>query len=233
MKKGPVTEVPYSRWKAAQEAELYCWSREPLDSEDWNAWWSVKFSNYDFLSKHEINSIYEVGCGPYAKNIEHIFKAIGKIPDRVIIEDPLMQEYLSLGKSVKRFLSLDNAVLIPLPLEEFTFKDAHLEPVDLVICNNVLDHVRSVDLCFKHIFSALKPGGLLILGQDLTNEEDEKNHPGHDDIMHPIMIDEEYLSSYLAMYETIKHNVLAREEGRNPGYHCGTLLFVGRKPEIE
>lgn len=229
MKTGQITEVTLDRWQKAQAAELLCWAQEPLDSEDWNSWWSTKFSNYEFLSKENIDSVYEVGCGPYAKNIEHIFQAIGKIPSRVILEDPLLKSYIILGKSIKRFLSLPNSVLFPLPMEDFTLESMGIEPVDLVVCNNVLDHVKSVEGCFRHMESALKPGGILVLGQELTNEEDENNHPGHDDVMHPIMIDETSLSKFLSPYEVIKYEILPRDAGRNPEYHCGTLLFVGRK----
>ena len=229
MKTGQITEVSLDRWQKAQAAELLCWAQEPIDSEDWNSWWSSKFSNYSFLANENINSVYEVGCGPYAKNIEHVFQALGKIPSRVLLEDPLLKSYLTLGKSVGRFLTMPNAVLLSHPMESFTLEKAGLQPVDLVICNNVLDHVKSVEECFKHMESSLKSGGILILGQELTNDEDEKNHPGHDDVMHPIMIDENSLSKFLTSYDVIKYEVLPRELGRNPDYHCGTLLFVGKK----
>jgi SAM-dependent methyltransferase len=229
MKTGQAVEVPLDRWQKAQNAELLCWAQEPLDGEDWNTWWSSKFSNYEFLKNENVDSVYEVGCGPYAKNIEHVFQAIGKIPNRVLLEDPLLKSYVILGKSVGRFMRLPNVSMISSPMEDFTLESAGIEPVDVVICNNVLDHVKSVEGCFRHMETALKPGGILILGQELTNEEDEKNHPGHDDIMHPIMIDESNLSKFLEPYEVLKYRVLSREEGRNPDYHCGTLLFVGRK----
>jgi SAM-dependent methyltransferase len=229
MKMGQITEVSLERWQQAQTAELLCWAQEPIDSEDWNSWWSSKFSNYNFLANENIDSVYEVGCGPYAKNIEHVFQALGKIPSRVLLEDPLLKSYLILGKSVGRFLRMPNAVLLSHPMESFTLEKAGLQPVDLVICNNVLDHVKSVEECFYHIETALKPGGILVLGQELTNEEDEKNHPDHDDVMHPIIIEESSLDKFLKPYKTIRREVLSREEGRNPDYHYGTLLFVGRK----
>jgi SAM-dependent methyltransferase len=229
MKTGQVIEVTLERWQQAQHAELLCWAQEPLDSEDWNSWWSSKFSNYDFLKNENIESVYEVGCGPYAKNIEHVFRAVGKMPNRVLLEDPLLKSYVMLGKSVGRFLKMPNTSLISSPMEDFTLESLKIDSVDLVICNNVLDHVKSVEGCFKHMEAALKPGGILILGQELTNEEDEEKHAGHEDVMHPITMDEKNISKFLSPYDVLKYEVLPREDGRNPEYHCGTLLFVGRK----
>lgn len=223
------SNVSLERWQEAQKEELQCWTNAPYDSEDWNLWWATKFSNYDFLANENITSVYEVGCGPYAKNIDHVFRAMQKMPNRILLEDPLLDSYVSLQKSVCRFMDFPNAKLISKPMEDFTLQELGIDDVDLVICNNVLDHVKSVEACFKHMDTSLKSGGILILGQDLTNDEDERNHPDLDDVMHPITIDENNIMKFLTSYDVIKKEILPREMGRNPNHHYGTLLFVGRK----
>jgi hypothetical protein len=228
-----IEEVSFDTWKNAQKAELDCWMHEPQDNEDWNSWWASKFLNYSFLQKEEfIESIYEVGCGPYAKNIELVCRTLDHIPERFILEDPLLDEYIKLNKSVKRFLQYPNSKMISKPMEKFKFSDLNIEPVNLVICNNVLDHVQSVEACFDHIFSSLKDDGILIFGQDLTSSEDVENHKGLVDPCHPIRIDEMVLEKYLSKYNIILKKILPRDEGRNPEYHYATMIFAGRKINV-
>lgn len=223
-----VVEVSSERWKLAQQEELKIWQNEPNDNEDWNSWWASKFSNYSFLENKKIESIYEVGCGPYAKNIELVMKFVGK-PERILLEDPLLSQYCTMGKSVNRFLNSNNK-LFSLPMEDFKLTQVGEKPVDLVICNNVLDHVQSVKKCFEHIKDALKTDGILILGQDLTSEDDVLNHLGLEDPCHPIHVDENSIMEIVKNdYEIIIKKVLSREEGRNPEHHYATLILAAKK----
>lgn len=232
--KSNVTVVPVEVWNEAQKAELDCWKAEPQDSEDWNTWWSTKFSNYDFLRQEEkFESIYEVGCGPYAKNIQLVCKQLGYTPNRLLLSDPLLDDYIRLNKSVGKFVGYKNVKLLSKPMEQLKFSEIGIEPVDILICNNVLDHVQSVDACFEHMLSSLKVGGILILGQDLTSDEDVSNHPDLVDPCHPIKLDEEGIRRYLSDYTPIFDRVLPREEGRNAEHHYATILFAGRKTKAD
>lgn len=230
MSNSSIETTSYENWEKAQEEELKCWSRQPNDFDDWNSWWASKFDNYNFLDKEKkIDSIYEVGCGPYAKNIEYVMKKLGYIPDRVLLEDPLLNSYLTLNKSVKRFSNMQNFYFISEPMETFSLQSAGIQPVDLLICNNVLDHVRSVELCFNHINASLNKDGIFIFGQDLTSSEDVIAHGDEIDVCHPIRLDENTLEKYLEKYSIILKKILPRSEGRNPSHHYATLIFVGRK----
>lgn len=225
-----IVSVPVETWHEAQKEELNCWIREPNDNEDWNTWWSSKFSDYDFLKQEQqFESIYEVGCGPYAKNIQIVCQKLGYTPNRLLLEDPLLDSYVSLGKSVSRFKGFKNVEMISLPMEQFKLADLDIEPVDVLICNNVLDHVQSVEACFEHVLSSLKENGILILGQDLTSDEDTNKHPDLIDPCHPIRLDEEGIRKYLGNYTPLFDRVLTRDEGRNPEHHYATILFAGRK----
>ena len=94
----------------------------------------------------------------------------------------------------------------------------------------MFDHVYDVNTCFDIIYKALNKNGILILGQDLTNEEDFKLCPETiTDVGHPIKLSDDYLSNYLSLYNNIYYKMLPRNEGRNPAAHYGTLLFAGSK----
>lgn len=228
-----IEEVTVERWMEAQKAELACWVNEPNDNEDWNSWWASKFMNYEFLKREKkIESIYEVGCGPYAKNIELVCHSLGYTPKRILLEDPLLEQYISLNKSVKRFSGYSNIKMFSKPMEQFSLSEHNVEPVDVLICNNVLDHVQSVEACFQHMFSSLKDDGILIFGQDLTSNEDILKHGDLNDPCHPIRLDESVIRKHVESYTTIYENILPREEGRNPEYHYATFIFAGRKKKI-
>ena len=228
-----IASVTDEIWQLAQKAELKCWINEGLDGDDWNSWWASKFLNYSFLAREKnIESIYEVGCGPYAKNIEMVCATLGYTPKRLLLEDPLLSEYISLNKSVKRFTGHSNVKIFSKPMERFNLSDENVEQVDILICNNVLDHVQSIEGCFEHVHSSLRENGIFIFGQDLTSADDVLKHSDLVDPCHPIRIDQAALELYLQKYDVIYKNVLSREEGRNPEHHYATMIFAGRKKPI-
>ena len=97
-----------------------------------------------------------------------------------------------------------------------------------VVCINVLDHVKDFDFCMNQIYRVLKSGGLLIIGQDLSNDEDfEKCPESYNDVGHPVKIDENEFEYYFnCKYEKKFFKILSREEGRNPDAHYGTLFGI-------
>jgi SAM-dependent methyltransferase len=211
-------ECTKERWQQAQQWEKEIWRDYPEDSDDWNQWWAAKFCGYNFLKGNEICSMLEVGCGPWAKNTRIIFGVIGA--KKLFLEDPLLDDYVSMNKSVARLA----AERFSVPLEELKLP----ERVDLVICINVLDHVYSMSRCMDVMSGSLRKNGVIIVGQDLTNDEDVCKMPVAD-VGHPIRLDESRCMSFLNSYEPVFSKVLPRQEGRNPDAHYATLLFSGRK----
>ena len=104
---------------------------------------------------------------------------------------------------------------------------------DCVVMINVLDHVFDASLCMDKVISITKPGGILLIGQDLSNKADIKNYDdkyGSDGIGHPIKIGHEWLEKFLSQrFENILHKILPRELGRDPDVHYGTFIFAGKK----
>jgi hypothetical protein len=95
---------------------------------------------------------------------------------------------------------------------------------------NVLDHVQDARKCMENLIQVGKPGGYLIVGQDLTNDEDARKHPEGLQVGHPITLDEEWIAPFFAdAFDTVLHRILPREAGWAPEWHYGTLVYAGIK----
>lgn len=253
-----VLAVDNQQWLQAQEFERNCWVRDNQRNsrwqivlkflralkknprhfiellkyrdfyagDDWNFWWKEKFGDYRLLPNHFPRAL-EVGCGPYT-NLRLISK-LKKI-DELHCLDPLMNLYLSFRFNWLATMARRNKVFTYLGKgEELKFPN---DSFDLVVCNNVLDHVEDSRSCLGEIKRILKPGGYFVFGQDLSNAQDieiqRQKTRGH--IGHPIKLDHETLDLFLGdAYEVKLKKILAREEGRDPRRHYGTYLFIGRK----
>ena len=243
---GPVRQVSRDRWLEAQKWELSFWKRSqekhgwrrvvwPLAApilravnwqrawgDDWNTWWAERFENYAFLPPR-LGSAVELGCGPYT-NIRLI--ARGREVDRVVCSDPLIDEYLKFeGRWLAEAHAAGTVEIDDHPIEECPFPAGSF---DVVMMINVLDHVRDADACMRVAVDLVGPGGYFLLGQDLSNAEDVRNHPH--DVGHPIRLQREDLDPYVAQFETVLRADLGRESGRDPRLHYATLVYAGRKP---
>ena len=242
-----IQKIDNNRWKQAQEFELK-FARLTIESDDdWNQWWYEKFDRYSILKKRHFANILEVGCGPHT-NIRYILPEITY--DKIWLEDPLIQYYITYNLNklnsfvnflkstfkkgkinylLKIFSDLNvNVDLSSSKLEDLPYKDYQM---DLVVCVNVLDHVSDYDQCMNEIFRVLKKDGILILGQDLSNEEDLIQCPeSYSDIGHPIKVDHHFIEQTLdGKYKKLFETILPRQEGRNPEAHYGTYLGILQK----
>jgi SAM-dependent methyltransferase len=238
--------VSERRWKQAQEWEAAFWrSQNPAPAQtlvartkrlvkrllgrtsaapgdDWNTWWAEQFENYSALPAR-MDQVIELGCGPYT-NLRLLLP--GREVRRVVCSDPLMQEYLEfderwLGQAWRRgAVKVDEHAIEECPFESDAF--------DVVVMINVLDHVRDALACLRQAARITRPGGWIVVGQDLSNADDVTRTG--EDIGHPIRIDDATMDAeLLPRFEAKLRRVLRREEGRNPDAHYGTYLFLGTK----
>ena len=241
-------KVTHERWEAAQEWERRQWVRtqqlrarygknfiwrllssfrlvSKYRGDDWNDWWKQQFDGYRFLPK-VIRNALEVGCGPYTNlrlmldttRFEHIY-----------LSDPLIRTYVHFKLTfVAEMYKTAGCVLDDHPLEELPFASEYF---DLVVMINVLDHVKDAKRCMENLLRVIQPGGILILGQDLTNDEDLlalKEDEG--EVGHPIKLDDSWFRPFLdGNFDPIVKKLLTREHGRAPQHHYGNLIFAGRK----
>lgn len=213
------------RWKEAQEWELNAWLGSEKNLEDWNSWWFNHFQNFNYLQAKSFKSLLEVGCGPYCRNTEYFMKLFPSITT-VSVLDPLLDDYTKHEYYVTTVVKRYGARMFSCALEDYSDDNKY----DAILCINVLDHVKDANACMDKMFGALNKDGVLILGQDLTCDEDFKSDPGLlTDPGHPIRLDHLYFRDKLKPYNHIFHNILPRELGRNPKAHYGTLFYVGSK----
>ncbi len=193
--------------------------------DDWNQWWKKEFNDYSFLPPKVKNAI-EVGCGPYT-NIRLVLDKCR--PDHIVLSDPLIRTYARFKLTF--VAEMYREVLCALddhPLEELPFADNNF---DLSIMINVLDHVRDAHQCMANLLRVTRPGGYVIIGQDLSNDEDRAALTADTGAVgHPIKLDYDWFKPYLTQgFEPVIHKFLNRQQGRAPDAHYGTLVFAGRK----
>ena len=250
---GDVLRVSGERWLKAQTWELDLWRRqdaqrtakgrilaclrevlmrvqaslEPLTwPDDWNLWWYQKFDGFAFVPPSLANAL-ELGCGPYT-NIRLIIDK--RRVDHVFCSDPLAREYTKFNQGWLAWAHRNGRVWIDdHPAEQTPFASDYF---DLVVVINVLGHVQDAVACLNSAIRVTKPGGQLVVGQDLTGQEDVTRWPQLEDVGHPISIHHTFLDNLLMhRFSVIMRKVLPRDEGRNPEYHYGTYVFAGRKLE--
>ena len=240
-----VLSVSHERWLEAQAWECELWETSQYKrgwrrlawpvlklalravrwrrawGDDWNHWWADRFDGYAFLPA-DLGDYIELGCGPYT-NTRLILS--GRTARRTVCSDPLAARYVTfrdrwLSKAHREGLvEIDTHPIEDLPFEPATF--------DVVVMNNVLDHVQDAGLCLERATGLLRAGGIFVLGQDLSDEEDVRRHPY--DIGHPIRLAREDVDRHLEGFETLLRKDLTREQGRDPRLHYSTLVFAGAK----
>jgi ubiquinone/menaquinone biosynthesis C-methylase UbiE len=256
---GSVVSVDNKKWHEAQEFESAVWVKSNRENsifqvvmkflralkndprhflelvwywdfyagDDWNFWWKRAFEDYKVLPP-SFNKALEVGCGPYT-NMRLLYK-VRKIGEMHCL-DPLMDLYLSFKHNWLAVQAKQGKVhTYKSQGEKLAFADSTF---DLVICNNVLDHVENAEACLDEIYRVLCPGGYFIFGQDLSNEEDlemQKEKERGFFVGHPIKLHHELLDQMLNLrYDAKLKKVLSREDGRDPRYHYGTYILIGIK----
>jgi len=111
----------------------------------------LKRVDLDFSFFHD-KSVCEIGCGPFGM----IYFANAK---RKIGVDPLIPYYQKLGLLPKH--KVQDMTLIPTGAENLTQMQSH--SIDIVICYNVLDHVKKPENVLLETNRILKNSGTLYL----------------------------------------------------------------------
>jgi len=202
----------------------YLRCRDFLCGDDWNYWWMEQFDRYKTLPKY-CEKALEVGCGPYTNT-----RLISKICNIKEIHccDPLMDVYKSFRLTwLTRQYAKNKIKIYNDKCEDLRFENASF---DIVICINVLDHVQNAPQCLNEIIRVTKQGGCIILGQDLSDEEDLSNEMIRNDVGHPIKIHHAVLDrTFGDSFEPLLKKILPRDKGRNPDAHYGTYIYIGQK----
>jgi len=210
-------------WEIAQHTEFNVWGGYNVgDGDDWSEYWKTHINNYDDIKGKHFENVIEVGCGPFGKNLSRVLDLITY--KNLYVLDPLLDKYTHNGRSgIHNMCESLNIEKLSIPLEEYT---EHKNKMDLIICNNVLDHCYDADVCFDNMYESLTSGGILIFGNDLKDEADINIAR---DAMHPIMLQENYLKEKFSKYTVIFQKIIPREECRNTEACCGCVFAALKK----
>lgn len=194
--------------------DFYC-------GDDWNFWWMEKFDNYKVLPQR-FGKALEVGCGPYS-NIRLLARL--RQMDEIVCTDPLMDIYKTFKMTwVTEMFKKGKIKALTGMCEKIDFPDATF---DLVVCNNVLDHVLDAEKGLLEMARVLKPGGYFVFAQDLTDKEAIEKEPDREG--HPIRLDHVFLDGILSgIYSSEFKKILSKEESRSDDFY-GTYLLIGKK----
>ncbi len=243
-----VVAVDGERWQRAQACEKRTWVdtqsqrarfgknliwwvlsslglKSRYRGDDWNYWWREQFDNYAFLPAQVENAI-ELGCGPYTnfRLIEENCRA-----RHLVLSDPLIATYIGFKLTyVRERHDAGTCSLDDHSIEECPYADNYF---DLVVMINVLDHVRDAARCMERAMAITRPGGHLLIGQNLTDMEDliREKHFVTDE-GHPIRLRDDWLDAQLGdEFDPVVHKVLQRVPGRSPEVHYGVYVYAGIK----
>lgn len=176
------------RWKIAQAAEWRWWKRylKGKNPEEYLHWkrqyWRTLIQELQLDLPSRIRCL-DAGCGPAG-----IFMVLEQ--QVVAAVDPLLERY----EAELAHFDHKNYPWVHFasqPLEVFEPQ----QPFDCVFCLNAINHVEDLELCWKRLKAAVKPGGTLVVSIDAHNHIFFKHLfrwlPG--DILHPHQYDlEEY-----------------------------------------
>jgi ubiquinone/menaquinone biosynthesis C-methylase UbiE len=180
-----------NRWRKAQKYERLYWMKTAekivAGSTGQLGWYEWKYNEMEkhllpFIDRerYDLYRIIEIGCGPIG-----IIKYINR--GRRYGLDPLEEFYKSnetltqLRDSRVQYLEGTGEQI---PFEENFF--------DLVISDNVLDHVYDTNLVMREIFRVLKPGGYLYLIVNVRTRRGTQFHK----ILSKLLIDKGHPQSF-------------------------------------
>ncbi|KAM3568193.1 hypothetical protein VYU27_009680 [Nannochloropsis oceanica] len=224
----PVQEYPVEACHIAEKDPLSCgifcyWQEDAgiiqVPKSSWERVSDIEYAIWKNLEK----------MGPDDRNPEHAegLGAFAALPSDL---EPNIFRYLALDNCIYK----DNTIhgqrvnLLSLPVEELPAT----EFFDTVVAINVIEHVFSAIDFLTAVYSALKPGGILVFGERYFDDPDKDALVLGSALLHPIRVKRVFLQHFLRMFDTLyigdHHTSFAKARGfEESGYY-----FIGRKKEI-
>lgn len=193
-----IIKVDWDRWKAAQNFERQGWTVCWSDSQsDRNHEHHALFKGYEALPRH-LGHMIEVGCGPFTQSATILETHTA---DSITLLDPLLESYPGLPHCSYKSGKLRGLPTTFMPFMAELLEDK--EKYDTLVCINVLEHVMDAYLVLDNIHQALKPGGILVMGERTHDEfEPHKSY----DVGHPICIKTPVLQAYKCRFNILYEN---------------------------
>ena len=228
-----ICKIDKERWDIAQCYEKSEWmSRNLILKDDRNYFHKDIFEDYGCLDGVDVESIIELGCGPFT-NARLILEKFPNI-EEVTLLDPLATDYLNHPncryKNSK--LSMESRNSNPsVKLISNSIEDSNiLQTFDMVVMINVLEHCFDIPKIFKTIDKILNKNGILIYADvqfDLDVVETMakfKYNAGH-----PIRVTKSYINNILnSKYKPLFSKTFEEEVS---GLKGEERYFIGKKLE--
>ena len=169
------TAIGSNRWEQAQAAELRYW--DSIDSAELLRICAekpafLKLLGNDSLSKlFDGKEVLEIGCGPLALSVASFYAQKADISRLVKVEPLPRLQLRDTGAAAERWTKkliewveglCNEGDYVNAPGEMIQYRASF----DTVISYNVLDHVQDPRGILENAYSALRPGGHLLLGVD-------------------------------------------------------------------
>ena len=189
-----IIQVDRARWQEAQRYERKTWMTHLINADDdRNHDHKNNFGGYQALAGRTFPRVIELGCGPFT-NLRLVLPHLHV--GHITLLDPLIQDYLTHPHCTYRNGSLQGVPVetVASSIEEFVPSEGY----DLVVMANVLEHCFDVPAIFHRILQCLKPGGVLVFGDNaFRTEQLEVLLANQFDAGHPIRVTEPLITSFL------------------------------------
>jgi SAM-dependent methyltransferase len=220
-----VVQVDKERWEKAQSYERGTWMSDQVDvCDDRNMEHSERFKGYEVLSGRCSPHVIELGCGPFT-NARLVLPRLAHCVD-VTLLDPLVDTYLQHPNCTYVSGELCGVPATTLASSIEAFKA--VQPYDLLILVNVLEHCFNVPRVFEVVTSALRSGGILVFAECVWRPEDlPRVVENWYDAGHPIRLSADYVTTFLhGSFRTLFEQVY---EGLYSQTNRMDLYFVGER----
>jgi SAM-dependent methyltransferase len=225
-----IHKVTKDRWKTAQEFEKRFWiEKNPSAKDDRNYDHFEKFENFNSIKNElgNINSIIELGCGPFT-NLR-LFDGIINSPIIALV-DPLLHDYLNLEHCSYKNGTLcgTKVCLYNNTIEDFNPSNYSYEipaKFDVVMMINVIEHCFDAGAIFDKIIQILNKDGILIFSDVYFNNITDIASNLYD-AGHPLRLSEKRMNQFLQNFQPIldkRYQQLYGQEWRNDIYFIGKL----------
>ena len=217
-----IIQIDKKRWEEAQRYESSEWLERCANmNNDRNDFHEEIFENYNILTDLPIESMIELGCGPFT-NARNIIKKLPSIQELTLL-DPLAHTYMKEHINCS-YKNVDNISIVNSSIEDFKVEKTY----DLVVMINVLEHCFDIPKIFENIDKMTKKGSYFVYADvqfdyDVAKRISEiKFNSGH-----PIRVTKDYINTTISgLFDPIFHKTF---EEIVAGEQAEEWYFVGKK----
>ncbi|CAF1099229.1 unnamed protein product [Rotaria sordida] len=228
-----IGEISHDRWMHAISSEKSAWSGTKR-SDDRSSDHLAGFNYYKELPNN-LGDVLEVGCGPFTqtrpilnlKNRQFDIKSITLWEPSAIYYVQYVKNCVYKNGKINGFPNL-TTIVVSAGAEQLRFMNSY----DTIIMINVLEHVQNSYEILQNIYNALRPNGILVLGERWWDHYNwHISSITADRVLHPIRIKyrvwQYFTSFFKPLYDARNHRSYLKYRG-NGSYYIGRKKIIDR-----